>query len=63
MPDILELSGSLAYLDDLHDQYADQPAAVDASWHALLARESNGHATNGRNGHGNGHASNTERLV
>ena len=40
--DILELAGSLAYLDDLHAQFADQPDAVDASWHELLDGQANG---------------------
>lgn len=49
--DILELGSSLAYLDDLQQQYADQPGEVDASWHPLLA-QANGHAAgNGHNGH------------
>jgi 2-oxoglutarate dehydrogenase E1 component len=34
--DVLELAGSLAYLDDLSEQYAQQPTGVDQSWHALL---------------------------
>ncbi len=56
--DILELGGSLGFLDEIYEQFQQQPAAVDASWHDVL----NGHAprTNGQggNGHtgGNGHA-------
>jgi 2-oxoglutarate dehydrogenase E1 component len=57
--DILELSGSLGFLDEIYDQFQEQPATVDQSWHEVL----NGHAaaTNGApvatNGHGgNGHA-------
>ncbi|HEX5063855.1 MAG TPA: 2-oxoglutarate dehydrogenase E1 component, partial [Kofleriaceae bacterium] len=59
--DILELGGSLGFLDEIYDQYQQQPDAVDASWHDVL----NGQAapaeqaveTNGRgNGKGNGHA-------
>ncbi|MEJ7601052.1 MAG: 2-oxoglutarate dehydrogenase E1 component [Kofleriaceae bacterium] len=34
--DLLELAGSLAYLDDLDAQFAADPGDVDASWHALL---------------------------
>ena len=34
--DLLELGSSLAYLDELYQQYARQPADVDASWHELL---------------------------
>ncbi|MGN6110684.1 MAG: 2-oxoglutarate dehydrogenase E1 component [Kofleriaceae bacterium] len=49
--DILELGSSLSYLDDLQQQYADQPGEVDASWYPLLA-PTNGHAAgNGHNGH------------
>ena len=55
--DILELGGSLGFLDEIYDQFQQQPDAVDASWHDVL----NGQApatnrdTNGRgNGHGNG---------
>jgi 2-oxoglutarate dehydrogenase E1 component len=35
--DPLELCGSLAYLDELHDRLAHQPASVDPSWIPLLA--------------------------
>ncbi|MBA3394803.1 MAG: 2-oxoglutarate dehydrogenase E1 component [Deltaproteobacteria bacterium] len=58
--DVLELGGSLGFLDELAQQYAEQPAGVDASWHALL--EPNGHVPGGAaeaattNGHGNGAA-------
>ena len=45
--DILELAGSLAYLDDLHAQFSEQPGEVDPSWHELL----DGHAA-GSNGNG-----------
>ena len=44
--DVLELAGSLGFLDELHDQFADRPGAVDASWHDLLGGVSapgNGH--------------------
>ena len=44
--DVLELAGSLAFLDDLYEQYSQQPTGVDASWHALLEQGQ----TNG-NGH------------
>ncbi len=56
--DVLELGGSLGFLDELAQQYAEQPAGVDASWHELL--EPNGHAPAGAaesaaaNGHPNG---------
>ncbi|HEY5924338.1 MAG TPA: 2-oxoglutarate dehydrogenase E1 component [Kofleriaceae bacterium] len=52
--DILELSGSLGFLDAIYDEYMHQPEAVDASWHDVL----NGQApsANGEgDGHGNGH--------
>jgi 2-oxoglutarate dehydrogenase E1 component len=67
--DVLELGGSLGFLDELYEQYSEQPEAVDASWHDLLngSRPStgNGHATAGGStavaaqpapsqGHGNG---------
>ena len=50
--DILELGGSLGFLDEIAERFRDQPAAVDASWRPLLE---DGRAPNG-NGHGNGHA-------
>ena len=34
--DILELGSSLAYLDELDQQYSQQPGGVDVSWHELL---------------------------
>jgi len=51
--DILELSSSLGYLDEIYDQFQQQPATVDASWREVL----DGHAP-ATNGHGNGHATN-----
>ncbi|HEU0029308.1 MAG TPA: 2-oxoglutarate dehydrogenase E1 component [Kofleriaceae bacterium] len=64
--DVLELGGSLAYLDEIYEQYNQQPGAVDASWHDLLNgqpapdRGGNGHAANGAapttNGNGKAHA-------
>lgn len=58
--DILELGGSLGFLDEMYDQFQAQPSAVDASWYDVLEDGStNGHGTNGQgtNGHGiNGHA-------
>ncbi len=65
--DILELGGSLGFLDEIYDQYQQQPDAVDASWHDVLNGQpaptngqraaTNGHAQAG-NGqtNGNGHA-------
>ncbi|HUJ58657.1 MAG TPA: 2-oxoglutarate dehydrogenase E1 component [Kofleriaceae bacterium] len=50
--DILELGGSLGFLDEIAERFRDQPAAVDASWRPLLE---DGRAPKG-NGHGNGHA-------
>ncbi|HSK04317.1 MAG TPA: hypothetical protein VK932_23850, partial [Kofleriaceae bacterium] len=58
--DILELASSLAYLDEIHEQYAHQPDGVDASWHPLLA-DGGAEAGNGvraarpAGGGGNGH--------
>src|SRR5512139_3590847 len=45
--DVLELASSLAFLDDLYEQYSQQPNAVDESWRALLEPA----PTNGGNGH------------
>jgi 2-oxoglutarate dehydrogenase E1 component len=63
--DILELGGSLGFLDEIYDQFQQQPDAVDASWHDVLngqAPATNGQG-NGRaegnghtNGSGNGHS-------
>jgi 2-oxoglutarate dehydrogenase E1 component len=56
--DILELSGSLGFLDEIYDQFQHQPASIDASWYDVL----NGQAAptsgqgNGHAGTGNGHA-------
>ncbi|MCW5805459.1 MAG: 2-oxoglutarate dehydrogenase E1 component [Deltaproteobacteria bacterium] len=51
--DVLELGGSLAYLDELAEQYAQRPDEVDATWHELL---NGGRAPiGGGNGGGNGH--------
>jgi 2-oxoglutarate dehydrogenase E1 component len=46
--DILELASSLAYLDELQQQYAQQPGDVDASWHELLRDGGAGEGGNGR---------------
>ena len=56
--DVLELATSLAYLDELHQQYLQQPGDVDPSWHALLDEHGrgNGHGGNGYAVSGNGHA-------
>jgi 2-oxoglutarate dehydrogenase E1 component len=34
--DILELSGSLGFLDEMYEQFQAQPTAIDASWRELL---------------------------
>jgi 2-oxoglutarate dehydrogenase E1 component len=34
--DVLELGASLGYLDEISEQFAQTPNAVDASWHELL---------------------------
>ena len=48
--DILELGGSLGFLDELYERYQES-GDVDASWKGLLGeRPTNGH--NGHNGHG-----------
>ncbi len=46
--DVLELSGSLGFLDEMYDQLQAAPATVDASWHDVLA--TNGHAPAPTNG-------------
>src|SRR5512135_2381793 len=54
--DLLELGGSLGYLDEIYEQLQDQPGSVDPSWHDLFeAKKPNGHGGNGRT-NGNGHA-------
>ncbi len=50
--DVLELGGSLGYLDELYDQFQAQPTGVDASWHTLLGDGQPAPT----NGNGNGHA-------
>jgi 2-oxoglutarate dehydrogenase E1 component len=59
--DILELAGSLGFLDEVHDQFLVQPAAVDESWHDVLGDDGgNGYGGNGHpamaRGGGNGSA-------
>ena len=63
--DILELGGSLAFLDELYERQQAQPGAIDASWNELIGpvgtmvpvpqpektNGANGHGTNGTNGH------------
>ena len=39
---VLELGGSLGFLDELAEQFAAQPDAVDPSWRELL--DGHGHA-------------------
>ncbi|MGE5183492.1 MAG: 2-oxoglutarate dehydrogenase E1 component [Acidobacteriota bacterium] len=51
--DVLELGSSLGFLDELYEQFQEQPTAVDASWRELL--DGGARPTNG-NGRGNGHA-------
>ena len=54
MRDVLELGGSLGFLDELYETFQEQPAAVDASWYEVL----DGQAAPGINGYApaNGHA-------
>jgi 2-oxoglutarate dehydrogenase E1 component len=59
MADVLELAGSLGFLDELTQQFHEKPGQVDETWHALLldpTAQPNGHAGNGAGGNGNGHA-------
>ncbi|HTR52146.1 MAG TPA: 2-oxoglutarate dehydrogenase E1 component [Kofleriaceae bacterium] len=57
--DVLELGGSLGYLDEIYERLQREPASVDASWRALLdgaaaptAPVVRPRPTNGGNGHG-----------
>jgi len=52
--DILELGGSLGFLDEMYDQFQSQPGAVDESWHDVL-NEGNGEPRTNGHGNGNGH--------
>ncbi len=52
--DLLSLTSSLSFLDEVSERFSVDPAAVDPSWAPLLARVSDG-GGNG-NGGGNGHA-------
>ncbi|MEO8701062.1 MAG: 2-oxoglutarate dehydrogenase E1 component [Kofleriaceae bacterium] len=54
--DVLELAGSLGFLDELQEQFTAQPGEVDASWHELLDGPANGHTNGHSNTNGNGHA-------
>jgi len=61
--DLLELSGSLGFLDEMYDQLQAAPATVDESWHDAFG-DSNGHNNGAPNGNGaplasNGHAPGT----
>jgi len=61
--DILELAGSLGFLDELSDGFLQQPDSIDPSWRELLAdagRSTNGQ-TNGR-GVANGQAVNGQAV-
>src|SRR3954454_12235896 len=54
--DILELGGSLGFLDELYDRYKES-GDVDASWVGLLGDQPDGGTkgpSNGTNGHSNG---------
>ncbi|HUS30588.1 MAG TPA: 2-oxoglutarate dehydrogenase E1 component [Kofleriaceae bacterium] len=62
--DILELGGSLGFLDEMYDQFQEQPGAIDPTWHDVFNgqatdHKSNGHGTNGNGASGNGHAAET----
>ena len=62
--DILELGGSLGFLDEMYDQFQSEPNALDPSWRDAFGtatpEKSNGHPTTGNgqtqptNGNGNG---------
>jgi 2-oxoglutarate dehydrogenase E1 component len=69
--DILELGGSLGFLDEIYDQFQQQPSAVDASWHDMLNGQgaqgqveprTNVRAGNGQPPSGNGHAARGDRT-
>src|SRR5512146_3276810 len=42
--DILELAGSLGFLDEISDEFHRQPDAIDPSWQALLSEAGRGAA-------------------
>jgi 2-oxoglutarate dehydrogenase E1 component len=52
--DILELGGSLGFLDEIYDRLQAEPASVDPSWRALLGDEPAPMRRGNGNGHGNG---------
>lgn len=61
MADVLALSGSLAFVDEMYQRYCEDPASVDPSWAAVFAggaaaRSTPPAAGNGAVGNGAGHA-------
>jgi len=56
--DLLELSSSLAFVDEISERFQDDRASVDPSWAGVLGREEAPapRAGNGRGGNGNGGA-------
>src|SRR5438046_1939346 len=57
--DILELGGSLGFLDEIYEQFQAQPGGVDASWYDVL-RDGDGEAQPAPQSSGSG---NGERLT
>jgi 2-oxoglutarate dehydrogenase E1 component len=62
--DLLELGGSLGFLDEMYDQFQQQPATVDASWHGVLNGEptGNGQPAVEPGGNGNGRAASPRAI-
>jgi len=65
--DILELAGSLGFLDEISEEFHRQPDSIDPSWQALLTESGRGAtarpATNGEaasHGRGNGQGANSQ---
>jgi hypothetical protein len=52
--DLLELSSSLAFVDEIAEKFRDDRASVDPSWAEVLSREPAPAQARGGNGSGNG---------
>ncbi|HVG83545.1 MAG TPA: hypothetical protein VM820_03470, partial [Vicinamibacterales bacterium] len=66
--DVLGLSSSLAFIDEMSERYATDASSVDPSWAGLLDGASNGHAAapvafDDRSARGNGHNGAAARSV
>ena len=58
--DILELGGSLGYLDELYEQLQAEPGSVDPSWQDVIELPAVAKSTNG---HGNGNGAATPEIA